>query len=110
STLLGRETFLLPVTWRDGWPLFLEPGVAVPLVVERPALPPSPPVNGDRWTDSFDAEQLSGEWIRIRTPGPVRDHALDRAAGELVLFAGADAAGSLGAPAFLGRRLRHPAA
>jgi beta-xylosidase len=22
----GRETFLLPVTWRDGWPVILEHG------------------------------------------------------------------------------------
>jgi len=26
STLLGRETFLLPVRWIDGWPRFLDPG------------------------------------------------------------------------------------
>jgi alpha-N-arabinofuranosidase len=110
STLLGRETFLLPVSWEDGWPLFLEPGEAVPLVVQRPNLPPSPASEWDRWTDSFEAERLSGEWIRIRNPGPVQDHALDSGAGELVLIPGAAPAGSLGAPAFLGRRLRHPAA
>ena len=110
STLLGRETYLLPVTWRDGWPLFLEPGAAVPPVVKRPALPSSAASEWGRWTDTFDAEELSGEWIRIRNPGPVQDHALDSAAGELVLIPGADPAGSLGAPAFLGRRLRHPAA
>lgn len=110
STLLGRETFLLPVSWKDGWPLFLEPGAAVPLVAERPDLPLSPADERDRWTDAFDAERLSGEWIRIRNPGPVQDHAIDQAAGELVLIPGADPAGSLGAPAFLGRRLRHPAA
>ena len=110
STLLGRETFLLPVTWRDGWPLFLEPGASVPLVVERPPLPLLPASRWDRWTDTFGEAELSGEWIRLRTPGPVQDHALDRAADELVLIPGADAAGSLGTPAFLGHRLRHPAA
>ena len=26
----GRETFLLPVTWSDGWPMILEPGLPVP--------------------------------------------------------------------------------
>jgi alpha-N-arabinofuranosidase len=109
STLLGRETYLLPVTWRDGWPLFLEPGEAVPPVVKRPNLPASPASGWDRWTDTFDSERLSGEWIRIRNPGPVQDHVLDEGAGELVLIPGADPASSLGAPAFR-RRLRHPTA
>jgi alpha-N-arabinofuranosidase len=110
STLLGRETFLLPVSWEGGWPLFLEPGEAVPPVIERPALPASPSEEWDRWTDSFTEPRLSGEWIRIRTPGPVQDHVLDSAEGELVLIPGAAPAGSLGTPAFLGRRLRHPVA
>ena len=32
----GRETFLLPVTWRDGWPIILEQGRAIPYVVRGP--------------------------------------------------------------------------
>lgn len=108
STLLGRETFLLPVTWRGGWPLFLPAGEPVPLIARRPALPASPGDAWDRWTDDFSERALSPEWIRLRNPGPVQDHALD--GGDLVLVPGADPAGSLGAPSFWGRRLRHPAA
>jgi xylan 1,4-beta-xylosidase len=34
----GRETFLLPVTWKDGWPRILEKGEAVPWVQSSPRL------------------------------------------------------------------------
>ncbi|PMV38157.1 family 43 glycosylhydrolase, partial [Pseudomonas sp. FW305-3-2-15-C-LB1] len=33
---IGRETFLLPVTWRDGWPQILPAGTAIPFVAQRP--------------------------------------------------------------------------
>ena len=36
---LGRETFLLPVTWKDGWPVILPRGERVPMVAKRPDLP-----------------------------------------------------------------------
>ena len=36
---IGRETFLLPVRWQDGWPEVTAPGAAVPYVHARPALP-----------------------------------------------------------------------
>src|SRR3546814_8484866 len=36
STLMGRETFLLPVRWEGGWPRFLDPGEAMPPLVRRP--------------------------------------------------------------------------
>ncbi len=106
STLLGRETWLLPVSWRDGWPLFLAPGTPVPWVVKRPALPTSPGTDRDRWTDDFTERTLGPEWLRLRNPGPVRDDALKD--GDLLLFPSHDPAGSLGTPSFYGRRLRHP--
>jgi alpha-N-arabinofuranosidase len=108
STLLGRETWLLPVSWNGGWPLFLAKEVPVPLTVKRPALPQSPGDAWDRWTDDFSERALSPEWLRPRNPPPVQDHALEN--GELLLVPSADPAGSLGTPSFLGKRLRHPAA
>jgi alpha-N-arabinofuranosidase len=108
STLLGRETWLLPVSWNDGWPLFLEAGAPVPLVDRRPALPPSPGDAWDRWSDDFNERALSPEWLRLRNPPQVQDHALEN--GELMLIPSRDPAGSLGTPSFLGKRLRHPAA
>lgn len=109
STLLGRETHLLPVRWVDGWPRFLDPGEAVPPLVRKPGLPPSPATDWRQWRDDFSAP-LSGEWIGLRTPGARQQVVLDRSAGTLVLLPGVDTAGGLGKPAFLGRRLRHHAA
>ena len=107
STLMGRETYLLPVEWRDGWPLFLEPGAAVPALNDRPDLPEFAGTDWSQWRDDFDGSPLSAEWIRIRNPSPVQQVGVDRDAQALWLIAGEDAAGSLGAPAFTGRRLRH---
>lgn len=107
STLLGRETFLLPVRWVDGWPRFLDPGEALPPAVRRPALPASPATDWRQWRDDFTAP-LSGEWIGLRTPGARQQVTLDRDAGTLTLVPGSDLAGGLGKPAFVGRRLRHP--
>jgi len=36
---IGRETFLLPVTWRDGWPIILPHKTAIPYAAARPNLP-----------------------------------------------------------------------
>jgi xylan 1,4-beta-xylosidase len=37
----GRETFLLPVTWKDGWPVILEKGKAIPYVAAAPVVGPT---------------------------------------------------------------------
>ncbi len=107
STLLGRETFLLPVRWKDGWPLFLEPGAAVPPVVAKPDLPASPGEPWREWRDEFDAVSLSREWITLRTPSDRSQLLHDIERGTMRLVPGTEAAGSLGRPAFIGRRLRH---
>lgn len=107
STLMGRETFLLPVSWQDGWPLILPKGQPVPLTLPRPNLPSDPPVDYTSWTDRFTAPALSPEWLRLRSPQAVQWAALDRSGGGLDLIARKDAPGSKGEIAFMGRRLRH---
>lgn len=104
STLLGRETFLLPLRWEDGWPRFLDRQEPVPLVTARPNLPASPASEWRRWRDEFDGA-LSDEWIGLRTPGAAPQWRVEQ--GALRVIAGSAAAGSLGRPAFTGRRLRH---
>ncbi|MFB0612903.1 glycoside hydrolase family 43 protein [Aurantiacibacter poecillastricola] len=107
STLLGRETFLLPVQWEDGWPYFLKPGEAVPMVTQRPDLPVSPGEEWREWRDDFDQLSLSPEWITLRSPdgGAAMLHDIER--GTMRLGPGTASAGSLARPSFLGRRLRH---
>ncbi|MFC5743604.1 glycoside hydrolase family 43 protein [Dyella tabacisoli] len=69
---LGRETFLLPATWQDGWPVVLPHGEPVPLVAKRPALPHEPmtaPMNGPfHWSEHFQASALPMQWMTINAP------------------------------------------
>jgi xylan 1,4-beta-xylosidase len=63
---IGRETFLAPVTWRDGWPV-IEANCARRLEVDAPTLPvrpTSPPLA----RDDFDSPVLSGEWVSVTLP------------------------------------------
>jgi len=105
---IGRETFLLPVDWKDGWPLMLEQGRTVPYAIAKPALPPQPPApvptGGDfAYVDEFDGP-LSTAWIGIRIPrAPL--YTVKR--GDLVLRAGAPLGDLRGVPAFVGRRQQH---
>jgi xylan 1,4-beta-xylosidase len=104
STLLGRETFLLPVTWKDGWPRFLEKGAPVPLMPPAPKLPASSGAAWDNWREEF-ASPLSNEWLALRTPGAAAQWAVR--GGALEVIAGPAAPGGMARPAFTGRRLRH---
>lgn len=107
STLLGRETFLLPLRWQDGWPRFLDRQEAVPMMLAKPDLPASPASEWTDWREEFDGA-LSDEWIGLRTPAKAPQWSVEE--GALRVIAGSAAAGSLGKPAFTGRRLRHHSA
>ena len=106
---IGRETFLLQVSWANDWPMILQPGVRIPFVAPKPRLPeqPSPtqPTSGDfSYVDEFDGDKLSMAWIGIRTPRkPV--YSLQGAA--LVLHPSAALGDVKGVPAFIGRRQQH---
>ena len=107
---IGRETYLLPVTWKDGWPVILEQGKTLPFVLDRPKLPPSPrpamPLSGDyAYTDQFKAGKLGLGWMSVRIPAASR-YALKQ--GELVLKASVDAIGDINnTPSFVGRKQAH---
>jgi len=110
--LTGRETFLLPVTWRDGWPIILAPGRAVPWTAPRPRLPagakPPLPTAGDfAYADEFDGDRLAMQWVGIRTP---RQRFWRVANGALELTPGAPLGDLNGVPAYLARRQQHPIA
>lgn len=64
---LGRETFLIPVTWEDGWPI-VSPGTGkIEFTYPMPNLPSSF-VNESKIRDNFDDEILNYKWNTIRTP------------------------------------------
>jgi alpha-N-arabinofuranosidase len=99
-TNLGRETFLLPVRWQDGWPMILEKGQAVPLVLPRPALPVTKYARETSgWRDDFDRPLLSGSWLMRRLVSSSWLN-LKRKQGWLAL-------GRDGSAAFVGLRLQH---
>ncbi len=66
----GRDTYLLPVTWNDGWPQILENGRAVPSVVSKNGLNPSTSENmltgNFTFTDKFDGDNLNDRWLFLR--------------------------------------------
>ncbi|WP_374470648.1 glycoside hydrolase family 43 protein [Phenylobacterium sp.] len=100
----GRETFLLPVTWKDGWPVMLEGNAEIPKVLARPGLPPAGAQRPDAVREEFDGRALGPEWMTLRTPRSVW-HRLE--GGALRLTARPVPLGSLGQPSYFGRRQQH---
>jgi alpha-N-arabinofuranosidase len=88
---LGRETFLVPVVWEDGWPVFA-PGLGrVPLQVEVPFATSGPALGDAGWTSlrgpaSAFAEPAGQGWRLRLQPATLAEP---------------------GTPSFLGVRQRH---
>ena len=102
----GRETFLLPVSWKDGWPTILPPETPVPTAVARPDLPltsrRTEGLSGDvHYSEVFKASKLPLAWIGYRIPKAPIYH-IDK--GALVLSGAAPLGDISGTPAFIGRR------
>jgi alpha-N-arabinofuranosidase len=101
---IGRETYLLPVTWRDGWPIILDKGKTIPTRLPRIAgadRPKAPQTGSFSWRDEFEGAKLGPAWMTMRG-APVRV-----AGGNLLLDARRDGIGDLGKPAFAARRQQH---
>lgn len=71
----GRETFLLPVSWKDGWPVILEQGKAIPYVVKGPKVmkqdaQADADLLGGNFTarDDFDMAEPNHEWLQVHVP------------------------------------------
>ncbi|MBR0552520.1 glycoside hydrolase family 43 protein [Stakelama marina] len=106
---IGRETFLLPVTWHDGWPLILPPKTPIPYVHKRPDLPREadrarPQTGAFSYRDDFGGERLSPAWLMIRNP---HSRWYAQADGALRLTARPAPLGGNTQPSYLGRRLQH---
>ncbi|KTT72780.1 glycoside hydrolase family 43 protein [Sphingomonas sanguinis] len=106
---IGRETFLLPVTWKKGWPIILDKGKTVPWTLAKPRLPASPapklPTSGDfGYTDEFDGTKLAMQWIGVRTP---KTPFYTVANGSLTMRGGDALGDRQGVPGFVGRRQQH---
>ena len=69
----GRETFMLPVTWEDGWPTFDKGKEAHPFTHQKPNLPESketiePNTGNFEWIDNFTSDKLDYKWVFLRNP------------------------------------------
>ncbi|MFH8222264.1 glycoside hydrolase family 43 protein [Streptomyces sp. NPDC018057] len=98
--VLGRETFLVPVAWVDGWPQ------AGPVRERHPAPAAWHPLPPEPARDDFDGSALAPRWISPRGR-PDGSWSLDRRPGWLTLTATGD---SLDRPGhtFVGRRQSYP--
>jgi alpha-N-arabinofuranosidase len=106
---VGRETFLLPVTWKDGWPIILPKGQAIPFASTKPKLPPQAPgpvpTTGDfSYVDEFNGNKLAMQWVGVRTP---KQPFYRLQGGDLILDRGTPIGDLSGVPAFVGRRQQH---
>ncbi len=104
----GRETFLLPVSWLDGWPRITAPGKAVPYAHDIPKLPAGTaalPTSGSfAINDEFDGDRLPFHWMTVRNP---RKHWYRLDGGALRLQAREVSLGARDNPSFLARRQQH---
>ncbi len=105
---IGRETFLLPITWEKGWPTFLKPGEPIPYVQQKPKLPvgqkPEVPTTGNfDYLEAFN-QPLGPQWVGIRNPS---EPFYNIEGGQLTLSC-QNGLGDLDHnPAFIARRLQH---
>ncbi len=105
----GRETFLLPVHWRDGWPIITAPGQQIAPVVRYPDLPreqpPATPTSGNFvLREEFDGKALAPYWMTPRIPKSAW-HRLR--GGTLELTPRAVRIGETLQPSFIARRQQH---
>jgi alpha-N-arabinofuranosidase len=103
--LLGRETFLAPVTWEDGWPVVNN---RRPIELE---MQPAPALAAAAWPwpfgrDEFEGAALRPAWVFVR--GIPAGWSLTSRLGWLALRGGAETLNSRGAtPVFVARRMQH---
>ena len=98
---IGRETFLAPVAFEDGWPVVNKIGT-IDSVMPAPKLPqhtwPKLPPR-----DDFDTDKLAMQWNFLRNPYE-DDYSLTARPGYLRLNGSAVMFNDQDSPAFVGRR------
>lgn len=109
-TVLGRETFLAPVTWNeDGWPMIdnNEDIVGVDMKVPRvPGQSPKPALSG-RY--DFEDDVLPFAMTFLRNPAEA-SWSLNERPGWLSLWGQSKGLSDIGQVAFIGRRQQHTSA
>ena len=107
----GRETFLAPVRWIDGWPIinpdFDEVQYHYPFPIEPITESRSIPYSGNfKIRDDFDNDTLDLHWVFLRTPHQ-KWYDLTRQKSCLTLELRPETCADRTNPSFLGRRQQH---
>ncbi|MDR2840048.1 MAG: family 43 glycosylhydrolase [Paludibacter sp.] len=102
----GRETFLLPVKWVDGFPVILDKNTEIPYIVDKANLQPNTKLLKGNYTyrNDFDGEKLPDNWLFIRTP---ETEFWKLAKGNLILTSTENTIYEVAKPAFTGIRQAH---
>ncbi|WP_127026261.1 glycoside hydrolase family 43 protein [Rheinheimera mangrovi] len=105
----GRETFLLPVSWKDEWPTILPQGQEIPYRHPAPtglisSIGAMTQTGNFNWRDEFDNQSLKPDWNLLRE---FDQSWLTLDGQNLLLNAKAVGMDSLSQPAFIGRRQQH---
>jgi len=105
SHVLGRETFLAPVTWdAEGWPI-VNDGKEIELEMEGP-LPEPHPWPEQPVRENFESPELGFDWAFRRNPVP-GSWSLTEKPGSLTLHGGTAALSNPNGNVVIGRRQQH---
>jgi len=108
---IGRETFLAPVKWSDGWPV-INPDHAE---VQYRYPVPVPSVSNQQdikysgnfiLTDNFDSDKLDYQWMLLRTPSE-KWYSLSERKGYLSIRTRPQTCSEKTNPSFVGHRQQH---
>lgn len=107
----GRETFLAPVTWKDGWPVIMAHGqfvlyhysYPVQAVKEKGELCYS---GNFVYTDNFNSDTLDLNWELLRAPRE-KWYSLIKNPGYLAMRLKPETCSGRMNPSFIGRRQQH---
>jgi alpha-N-arabinofuranosidase len=106
----GRETFLAPVKWIDGWPVINPAHEEVQYSYPFPLKPQTQaaiPHRGNfTYRDEFDGEKLNYNWVFLRTP-PKDWLSLTERNGSLALRVRPESCSNRVNPSFVGHRQQH---
>lgn len=108
---IGRETFLAPVTWKDGWPVINADQELVQYSYAKPNLPEAKqtdfPLNGNfTYREDFDQDKLPLYWTMLRTPR-TDWYSLSNPKGSLTLDLRPEELSGKGNPSYIARRQQH---
>lgn len=107
----GRETFLAPVQWVDGWPVINPDSKEVQYRYPVPMKPSGGeaeiPLSGNfTYRDEFTTGKLKPNWIFLRTPLE-EWYSLSEQQGSLAIRLRPETAAGNGNPSFVGHRQQH---